>query len=145
MARNWEKQLQNCRNYHQRTRLKAIMVMGGKCERCGIDDPDVLQFDHVVPILRGKSGVTNKGGPYREIINHGNEDGKFQLLCANCHVKKTRQNKEYLSSDYFSEPEHEEQPTPVTMKVRNLFGGDKDGSGNKVHIQYKKFCEKATS
>lgn len=63
------------------------------CAECGESDHEVLQYDHVIPeekhpLLkqRGKrQALTNLGWPaLRE------EVGKLQVLCANCHIRKTR-------------------------------------------------------
>src|ERR1017187_6547588 len=67
------------------TRHVVIVILGGKCCRCGFDDEDVLQIDHIVPIGKGRE---TKDGLYNKII-----DGKthnLQLLCANCHAKKSK-------------------------------------------------------
>ena len=70
------------REYHARKRQEAIELLGGACVRCGIDDPRVLQIDHVNGggwkhhARRGSMGVV------RDVIT---KNGKgFQLLCANC-------------------------------------------------------------
>lgn len=70
-------------------RINAMDALGGVCQACGEADQRVLQFDHVVPL-----------GGYAWRRNHGNnrtllyailrgEDQGVQLLCANCHLRKT--------------------------------------------------------
>lgn len=81
--------------YRKKKRLEAINKMGGECINCGIDDADVLEFDHIVPVLRRTNGVTTRGDSWKQVLAHPNPDEIFQLLCANCHTKKTRFNKEH--------------------------------------------------
>jgi hypothetical protein len=79
------------KNHRVRLRNAAISAMGGKCEHCGFDNPVALQFDHIEPLLRRTSGVGkahNADRLYRAICD-GHTDG-LQLLCANCHIIKTR-------------------------------------------------------
>ena len=82
------------RAYRLRQRFKAIEVLGKVCKVCGMDDSDVLEFDHIEPILRRTSGIRSKESSY-EILRHEDPQAVFQLLCANCHAKKTRSNSEY--------------------------------------------------
>lgn len=79
------------RERRRATRLKAIERMGGACERCGIDDERVLQFDHRVPLLRRTNGVDQDGlSTAYAILRRPDPEKVFALLCANCHVIKTR-------------------------------------------------------
>lgn len=57
------------------TRREIWTRCAGKCVRCGIDDPRILDFDHVIPIAWGGT---------REPCNG-------QLLCCNCHRIKSRE------------------------------------------------------
>lgn len=94
---NAEKQLKKNKDkrYRQGLRLKAIELMGGKCSVCLIDDYDVLEFDHITPLLRRSSGITTKGETAAVVIRDQDRDQNFQLLCSNCHTKKTRLNNEF--------------------------------------------------
>lgn len=84
------------RRYRAKKRELAIQALGGECIVCGIDDHDVLEFDHIEPLLRKTNSHKKcKGDTYQEILSDENSIGKFQLLCANCHTKKTRMNNEY--------------------------------------------------
>lgn len=85
------------RAYRLRQRVKAMTILGNVCIACGMDDPDVLEFDHIEPILRRTAGVRSNDACY-EVIRHENPREIFQLLCANCHAKKTRANKEFLGN-----------------------------------------------
>lgn len=83
------------RAYRIRQRLKAIELLGKVCNVCGMDDLDVLEFDHIEPIFRRTSGLRSKESS-SEILRHDNPRESFQLLCANCHSKKTRVNQEFI-------------------------------------------------
>lgn len=85
------------RAYRLRQRNKALELLGNVCMTCGMDDVDVLEFDHIEPILRKTTGVRSKDTAY-EILRHDNPSAVFQLLCANCHTKKTRINQEFVGN-----------------------------------------------
>jgi hypothetical protein len=58
------------------------------CERCGVSDPRVLEFDHIDP--KSKSFSIARG--ISDILSWENilvEIKKCQVLCANCHKIKT--------------------------------------------------------
>jgi 5-methylcytosine-specific restriction endonuclease McrA len=66
----------------------AVSILGGACP-CGVDDVDVLCVDHVnddgqKERKSGVSGITI----YRRIIR-GENDGRYQLLCFNCNLRKS--------------------------------------------------------
>lgn len=82
------------KRYRERTRAKAIDLLGSVCCVCGMDDPDVLEFDHIKPLLRKSSGEKGRD-VYRTVLASESPLDEFQLLCANCHTKKTRLNGEY--------------------------------------------------
>jgi 5-methylcytosine-specific restriction endonuclease McrA len=81
--REWAKRRQAAR------RAEALLLLGGDspgCERCGETDQSVLQFDHIDPadklfcIIRGYS---------RRYSDWLAELEKCQLLCEECHDKKS--------------------------------------------------------
>jgi hypothetical protein len=65
-------------------RRKAILLLGGECVRCG--SKKGLQFDHMDPKSRtfaiAKRGSSSEEKFWREVK-------KCQLLCGDCHLKKT--------------------------------------------------------
>lgn len=69
-------------------RPRVVERLGSRCASCGTDDIRVLQVDHVhgggEEDRRSRTAVTI----WRAILR-GDEDGNFQLLCANCHLIKT--------------------------------------------------------
>lgn len=69
----------------EKLRKECFGLLGGKCQNCGIDEADILEIDHIIPLRNEKI----KRRDYYEIKKHPE---KFQLLCANCHKRKT--NKE---------------------------------------------------
>ncbi len=67
------------------------------CVKCGNSDIEVLEFDHIMGkkkkavslLIRGYDWVTVK-----------NEIDKCQVLCANCHQKKTNEQFDYFKRKY---------------------------------------------
>jgi 5-methylcytosine-specific restriction endonuclease McrA len=79
--------------YRIRLRAKAIARMGGRCVHCGFDDTRALVFDHVKPMRRGLNGKhksAQTGDKTHRVVLKGSK--AYQLLCANCHAIKTRQD-----------------------------------------------------
>lgn len=68
------------------------------CSICGYNShPAALELDHIIPIRREKKkryGARNKKEFYN-IIN----DPNIQVLCANCHRIKTRENGDYMAQE----------------------------------------------
>jgi 5-methylcytosine-specific restriction endonuclease McrA len=81
------------KSFRLRMRTKAIARMGGRCMHCGFDDARALVFDHIKPVRRGLRGIRKSGhtgvDTHRAVLK-GSKD--YQLLCANCHAIKTRQD-----------------------------------------------------
>lgn len=59
------------------------------CVDCGEADIEVLQFDHVEPLLGKKTRPTNSNMVSLKRLQ--NEIDKCEVRCANCHVRRTRQ------------------------------------------------------
>ncbi|KKL11609.1 hypothetical protein LCGC14_2544070, partial [marine sediment metagenome] len=71
-------------------KAECYSLLGGSCCRCSIDDPNVFVIDHVHDDGQDERGrgrsliwVRNR------ILETGNEDGRYQLLCFNCNLKKS--------------------------------------------------------
>lgn len=65
----------------------AMRMLGDRCARCGHRDRNALQFDHVNP--------EEKELTIAAVLSHRwarvkRELAKCQLLCANCHLVKSR-------------------------------------------------------
>lgn len=77
-------------NRHQlKAKLKAIAVLGSKCQRCDETHPAALQFHHRDPSTKlfpvtTKQITTPKRFPWEMIVE---EIMKCDLLCSNCHAK----------------------------------------------------------
>ena len=82
-------------NRHKVNREKAFAIVGEKCVRCSQDDKRVLEFDHIVPILRSKSGVESGRNLARKIANGQIGPSEIQVLCGNCHTIKTYYPEEF--------------------------------------------------
>ena len=67
------------------------------CAKCGYNENvAALQFDHIVALKLGWGGRKKRTGPKssvqaRELMN----DPNVQVLCANCHAIKTREEGDY--------------------------------------------------
>lgn len=81
--------------HYQKTKKHIFEMLGSKCQKCGIDDFDVLQLDHrnndgskygLFPNGRTKRlNYTSIGAKFETLEELKKE---YQLLCANCNVKK---------------------------------------------------------
>lgn len=88
------RQARGRRTRHEKGRNAFLDLLGGQCVRCGVDDKRVLQLDHVNGDDRTfKPGSWAEKEEYQQhILANPNE---YQVLCANCHVLKTREGNEY--------------------------------------------------
>lgn len=82
------------RNRRKARRAKFIDLLGGKCIQCG--SKDNLQFDHVNPKKKEFDLNQIKDGNEAVIAK---ELKKCVLLCSNCHLEKTKSNKEHVNKD----------------------------------------------
>lgn len=81
--------------YRKDRRFNIIMLLGGGCNSCGCNDIEVLDIDHI-----NGDGKQDRElyGSNREALFHylkyPNEmKSKFQLLCKNCHYRKTHKER----------------------------------------------------
>ncbi len=77
------------RNQYERNRKNCLILLGGKCVNCGISDFDVLQIDHKIPILKSSKERVPQISLYFKILNGSIDKELLQILCANCHMKKS--------------------------------------------------------
>lgn len=61
------------------------------CIICGEADPVVLDFDHVDPSTKHKTVARMVGGGTYSWARVLEEIGKCQVLCANCHRRRTHE------------------------------------------------------
>lgn len=77
---------------HQR--LALLRMVGLTCARCGESDLPVLHIDHIIP---RPTDTRSRGGPGTQTLLSQLRSGKdrlsnLQTLCANCHMRKTRED-----------------------------------------------------
>ena len=84
------------------TKDKVFSLLGNKCSRCRFEDKRALQLDHVKcdAFLEYKHGRhERKMGPraYYSLVLKSilNNEGRYQILCANCNWIKRYENKEH--------------------------------------------------
>lgn len=75
-------------------REKCFLMLGGKCEKCGEIDFDVLTFHHINPNEK-KYDVCKLIANGHSFENKKLQDElkKCKILCFNCHMKQHRRNK----------------------------------------------------
>jgi hypothetical protein len=85
---------------NEANRIYLFDILGNKCIKCGITDTRVLQIDHIsgggrneILVNKKLRGGQKKSGYY---LKHPELISKIQLLCANCHVIKTFENREFI-------------------------------------------------
>ena len=74
---------------HHRLRNDVIEAYGGRCEKCGYDNPLALQFDHI----HGGGQKDRKQGRefYQRVLNDLlMVERTYRLLCANCNITQWR-------------------------------------------------------
>jgi 5-methylcytosine-specific restriction endonuclease McrA len=72
---------------------EVIDKLGGCCQNCGVTDRNVLVLHHIIPLKRGNRST------YGEWLKARKNPNGFKLLCANCHLKETRNQ---WKNGYFS-------------------------------------------
>lgn len=84
------------RNRRKARRRKFVLLLGGFCSNCGSKDIDRLQFDHQDPKKKKNDYNDIKDGKESIILK---ELDKCKLLCPECHLAKTKANKEHINKD----------------------------------------------
>lgn len=78
----------------QAVRVRIVDLFGGGCARCGFNDIRALQIDHIKGggnRERKRSGSTY----YNQVLkSFAANEGKYQILCANCNWIKRVENNE---------------------------------------------------
>lgn len=71
----------------KRNQLKVYeYLLQNPCISCGEKDPIVLEFDHLGAKKRDVSALVNSPSSLKAVFS---EISKCQVLCANCHRRKT--------------------------------------------------------
>lgn len=99
--RHKESHLSYGRRRHIKQRLESIKLLGDACMHCNNVDIRVLQIDHIKGdgYLERTSSCGRSGSFYTNLLKDPEAFSKYQLLCANCHVIKTIENKDHLPRD----------------------------------------------
>lgn len=80
-------------------RERVFQLLGGRCKRCGEDDPRVLQVDHLTGAPETIRGYGRAGsGLYFQIATGKKPLTDFQLLCANCNWIKRHELNEHTAA-----------------------------------------------
>lgn len=87
--KNREYQKQWAKQRRKDNKEKAFVLVGDICAHCGLSDKRVLEFDHIIPIMRRTSGVDSSTELARDIASGKIDPKTMQTLCANCHTIKT--------------------------------------------------------
>lgn len=77
------------RRIYEKNRNKTLEILGGSCKNCGISDYDILQVDHIEPINKDRMNRICNEKLFKKIANGSLSVENLQILCANCHMKKT--------------------------------------------------------
>jgi len=96
-GRNAKKIIISASEYRRKLRQSLIILMGGKCVRCGESDWRCLQIDHVNGDGNKDRNQRNNYTKYFKGIIEEVKTGskRYQLLCANCNWRKVYENKEW--------------------------------------------------
>lgn len=82
----------NLRAYY-RLKDEVFNLLEGSCRRCGHKDWGVLQIDHVLGgggKERDEIGYSQTLRKMRDELKSGEGRDRYQLLCANCHHRKSK-------------------------------------------------------
>lgn len=96
-------------------RSKALLILGSKCIKCGFDDPRALHIDHINGGGCLEQRKLGTGVAYLEqvYLSVKRNEGKYQLLCANCNMIKKFDKKEFSGSS--------KRRLNTELKERSLF------------------------
>lgn len=88
----------DCNKVSSRRNLNQQLVYSilstSSCKDCGVSDPVILEFDHIDPSTKlfniGEGYLKNREDLLREI-------SKCEIVCSNCHRKRTAKTYKYYS------------------------------------------------
>lgn len=92
MEREPERYLRRKARYDAQQR-EIIASLGGRCARCDITDPRVLEIDHIDGSKKLRPPHRNYSTPVRVKL-WAREMDNLQVLCANCHRIKTWEDRQ---------------------------------------------------
>lgn len=80
------------RKWFKKVKSEVLVLLGGKCVRCGYDDIRALEVDHING--DGKFDRHRTGTSLYYFYRKNIGSGRFQVLCANCNCIKRAENQE---------------------------------------------------
>lgn len=69
--------------FHHSLRIRALQHLGGKCHRCGFEDPRALQIDHVNSDGAAERKSLSTSRILKAVIDSVPGE-RYQCVCANC-------------------------------------------------------------
>lgn len=129
-----EERREYMKDYYHAKKEKYIDLLGGQCAKCGATES--LSFDHIDP--------STKEFNIGHLLNHSEkkilkELKKCQLLCFNCHEKKTKDNLDTftinraMGEDTNSNVLTEEEVLEIRAKIKKGIGMPKLAKEYGVH------------
>ncbi len=106
--RNKKRYIQNAKERRERihrirTEWLIAYLRDHPCVECGESDPIVLEFDHVEGTKEFNVGAAFRGSrSWADVVK---EIGKCEIVCANCHRKRTSRRGGFLKSLLLGEAE----------------------------------------
>ena len=68
-------------------------MLGPWCNVCGETDLAVLEVDHIAPVHAGRGLARGTVRLYADLLSGRETPFNLQVLCANDHLRKTRQER----------------------------------------------------
>lgn len=75
--------------------MAAKWWLGEKCTNCGKEGLQYQQLDHIDPTSKTKTHSLRQLATWKDGSLFWEEVDKCQLLCANCHIDKTNEDREH--------------------------------------------------
>jgi hypothetical protein len=91
----------------------ADILRRGTCTDCGLADPAVLEFDHVGPKTMEVGKLVREAYRLERVMA---EVANCELVCANCHRRRTRQR----AGSWRQDPGWSVEDDPRPLRRRNL-------------------------
>lgn len=79
----------NCSQLSAKRRRKVVVLLGGKCECCGVSDPEFLAIDHKDGGGSKQRKETNDRGGMKlvsRILKGTEKTSNYRVLCHNCNM-----------------------------------------------------------
>jgi hypothetical protein len=89
------------------------ILSDGTCRDCGLADPAVLEFDHVGPKTMEVGRLVREAYRLERVVA---EIARCELVCANCHRRRTRRRARAWRTD----PDWSAEADPRPLRRRNL-------------------------